>query len=285
MHIEPTEWPRGNDRHDLVLGDRPSTNYSFRQLMRSRYHAFWYRLGQGLCWSRGIYRERPVGRLAGLSGRQRAGIARLNRRFTARFERHCGQQTALKSYDYLDILDRAWISWGQPRPVGAVVHDVGSSNFWYARALHTFFHPTSLTGVEVEGYRIYANGYSRWDYARGYVHELEQTRFVVADYTGFAQPADVITAWYPFVTPAPVLAWRLPLAMFAPQTLFSRIASNLTAMGLFVMINQGAEEAAIAATLCRDVGLAPLGSSEVQATLRSRRLHPVVSWWSVSTAC
>lgn len=248
--------------------------------MRSRYHAFWYRLGQGLCWSRGVYRERPVGRFSGLSGHQQAGVARLKRRFVVRFERYYGQQTALKGYDYLDILDRAWISWGQPRPVGPVVHDVGSSNFWYARALHTFFQPSSLTGIEVEGYRIYANGYSRWDYAQGYVQDLERTRFVVADYAEFEQPADVVTAWYPFVTPAPVLAWRLPLAMFTPHTLFSRIASNLTATGLLVMVNQGPEEAAIAATLCREVGLAWLGSYDAQATLRFRPVHPVVSWWS-----
>lgn len=31
--------------------------YTLRQLLRSRYHAFWYRLGERLAWSRGTYRE------------------------------------------------------------------------------------------------------------------------------------------------------------------------------------------------------------------------------------
>ncbi len=38
-------------------------------------------------------------------------------------------------------------------------------------------------------------------------------RFLVADYVGCELPAEVITAWFPFVTPAALLAWRLPLSL------------------------------------------------------------------------
>ncbi|MBX9660180.1 MAG: hypothetical protein K2X00_16585 [Nitrospiraceae bacterium] len=253
--------------------------YSLPQRIRSSYHAFWYWLGEGLEWSRGLYRERPVGQLTHLSGSQQARIALLRRQFDVRFEQHCAALTTLKSYDYLDILDQAWAAWGQPRPVGGVVHDVGASNFWYARALHAFFLPSALTGVEVEGHRIYYNGYSRHDYAQGYVRNLPQTDFVIADYAQYAQPADTIVAWYPFVTPAPVLAWRMPLAFLAPQALFERIATNLNPSGVFVMVNQGREEADVAADLCRQAGLRCESSCEVRVTLRRRRIPPVVSWW------
>ena len=245
----------------------------------SGYHAFWYWLGDGLEWSRGLYQERPVGQLIQLSGSQQARIASLRRQFDVRFEQHCAAQTTLKSYDYLDILDQAWTAWGKPRPVGGVVHDVGASNFWYARALHAFFLPSALTGVEVEGHRIYYNGYSRHDYAQGYVRDLPQTSFVVADYAQFEQPADTIVAWYPFVTPAPVLAWRMPLTFFAPRALFARIARNLNPSGVFVMVNQGPEEADTAAEHCRQAGLQFESSCELRATLRRRRVPPVVSWW------
>ena len=253
--------------------------YSLPQRIRSGYHAFWYWLGEGLEWSRGLYRERPVGQLTHLSGSQQARIALLRRQFDVRFEQHCAALTTLKNYDYLDILDQAWAAWGQPRPVGGVVHDVGSSNFWYARPLHAFFLPSALTGVEVEGHRIYYNGYSRHDYAQGYVHNLPQTDFVIADYAQYAQPADTIVAWYPFVTPAPVLAWRMPLAFLAPQALFERVAMNLNPSGVFVMVNQGREEADVAAELCRQVGLRCESSYELRVTLRRRRIPPVVSWW------
>lgn len=280
MNIETTCSFSGVDQALSTVAPAQSSSCTFRQRVRSGYHAFWYRLGAGLRWSRGIYRERPAVRLSGLTERQQARIAVLRRKFTVRYERYFEEHTALKSYEYLDILDQAWAAWGQPRPAGLVVHDVGSSNFWYARALQTFFRPSSLIGVEVEGYRIYANGYSRWDYARGYVQGLPQTSFVVANYAQYDQKADVVTAWYPFVTPAPVLAWRLPLAMLMPRILFSRIASNLTPAGLFVMVNQGSEEAAIAASHCREAGLDRRWFCEVPTTLRPRQKQPVVSCWS-----
>lgn len=255
--------------------------YSLHQRLRSGYHAMWYRLGEGLCWSRGVYRERPAGYLNHLSGCQQAKIAMLRRRFEVRFEQEAEHLTALKRYDYLDILEQAWSAWERPRSVGGVMHDVGSSNFWYASVLQAFFQPNELTGVEVEGYRIYYNGYSRWDYARGYVHDLPNTHFVIGDYARFEQQADVVTAWYPFVSPAPVLAWRMPLSLFSPLELFRRVALNLKANGLFVMVNQGEEEATAAAVWCGEAGLKFRNSCELRATLRRRRIHPVVSCWSL----
>lgn len=176
-----------------AIGTSALSPYTFRQRLRSGYHVFWYRLGEALCWSRGIYRERPAIRLAALTGRQQERILFLKRRYAVRFERYGAQETTLKSYDYLDILDQAWTAWGQSRPSGVAVHDVGSSNFWYARVLQSFFRPSALTGVEVEGYRIYANGYSRWDYAQDYVQGLPQTSFVVSNYAQYDQKADVVS--------------------------------------------------------------------------------------------
>jgi hypothetical protein len=253
--------------------------YSFSQRLRSSYHALWYRLGEGLKWSRGLYRETPVEHLTQFSGKRLARIVVLQRRFDIRFEQQYSAVTAIKNYDYLDILDQAWTFWGKPRPVGGLMHDVGSSNFWYARALHAFFAPDALTGVEMEGYRIYSNGYSRWDYAQGYVADLPRTSFKVIDYTHYADRAETIITWFPFVSATPVLAWRMPLCALSPHALFRRVADNLRPAGLFVMINQGREEASIAFDLCRRVDLVFEGSCEVQPTVRPRRILPVVSWW------
>jgi len=170
--------------------------YSFHQLMRSRYHAFWFHLEQGLSRARGVYHERPAGELTALSLAQRVKIDGLRRRFGVRFEWHCEEKTALKCYDdYLDILDQAW------------------------------------------------------------------------------------TAWCPFVMPAPVLAWRLPLSTFSPLTVFSRIAVNLNRQGRFVMVNQGPEESEIAMALCHQAGLKLQSFCEVRSTIRQRLVPPVVSSW------
>lgn len=257
----------------------PRPRYSFSQRLRSGYHALWYWLGEGLKWSRGVYRETQAEHLTQFSGKRLARIAVLQRRFDVRFEHRYSDVTAIKSYDYLDILDQAWTFWGKPRPVGGLMHDVGSSNFWYARALHAFFAAASLTGVEMEGYRIYSNGYSRWDYAQGYITDLPRTSFKVADYTQYADPVETIVAWFPFVSAIPVLAWRMPLRVLTPHALVRRVADNLLHAGVFVMINQGLQEASIAFDLCRRVGLVFEGSCEVQTIVRSRRIPPVVSWW------
>lgn len=255
--------------------------YSIRQRLVSRYHSFWYRLGQEVAWSRGTYRERPCEQLNEVSGVVRQRIEQLQRYFDVRFEEDARQLTALKQYDYLDILEQAWSALKLPHSRGGVVQDIGSSNFWYAPVLHTFFRPTELLGIEVEGYRIYINGYSRLDYAQGYIQHLPNTRFIVRDYACYERPADIVTLWYPFVTPNPVLSWRLPLYVFSPRTLFVRIARNLQPHGRVVMINQGREEASMASSFCRTVGLVRLGCCELRTPLRPRR-PPVLSVWGHS---
>jgi hypothetical protein len=54
------------------------------------------------------------------------------------------------------------------------------------------------------------------------------------------------------------LAWRLPLSLLQPERLFRQIHHNLRPDGLFVMINHGIEEAAVAAELCIAARLRPI---------------------------
>ena len=139
---------------------------------------------------------------------------------------------------------------------------------------------TELVGVEVEGYRLFKDGRSRADYAAGYLHGLPNARFVVADYVTAELPADVITAWFPFVTPAAILAWRLPLSLLQPERLFANIYHNLRAGGVFVMVNHGPAEAAVSQRLCNAAGLRRLSvCSEPGVLSRERSSTAVVSLW------
>ena len=80
-------------------GVDPRPQYTLRQLLRSRYYAFWYRLGERLAWSRGTYRERSPGQLDHLNGNVRERIERLQQGFDVRFEEQARPFTALKQYD------------------------------------------------------------------------------------------------------------------------------------------------------------------------------------------
>ena len=255
-------------------------HYSLLQRCRSLYHGLWFRLSERIRWSRQPCYETPIGCLSGLAAWQITRIDELRARYHVRFESHYGHHTALANYAYLDLLDQAWAGVKRPVPHGIAVTDVGCASFWYARTLHTFFHPSSLTGVDVEGFRLYPTGHSRYDAARGYIAELPQTSFLVANYCTVESQADVITAWFPFVTPSPVLAWRLPLTLFSPQQLLHRIARNLTTQGVFFMVNQGTEEAAIAARYCRGAGLRLVYQWVHPRPLRARPHPPVTSWWT-----
>ena len=200
-----------------------------------------------------------------------------------RFERRLNAATSRRNYEYLDILDRAWAGANRVPPAVGELCDVGCASFWYADALQAFFRPQRLTGIEVEGHRLYRDGHARCDYASGYLDGLPQARFIVADYTTLAHPADLICAWFPFVTPAAILAWRLPLRLLQPARLFAQVAANLTPAGRFVMVNHGPAEAAAAGAYCTAAGLVcEFGAAEGQpaGVLSGYRAEvPLLSCW------
>ena len=109
---------------------------------------------------------------------------------------------------------------------------------------------------------------------------MPDARFVVADYAGFREPADLITAWFPFVTPAAILAWRLPLSLLAPERLFASIRLNLRPGGLFVMINHGLQESTLAGHLCVAAGMHAVSRHGEAGLFSGRRLRPpLLSCW------
>ena len=188
--------------------------------------------------------------------------------------------TSLNNYEYLDLLDRGWSGAGMRPPAGGDLCDIGCASFWYAATLQSFFRPDRMVGVEVEGHRLFRDGRTRIDYAAGYLLRLANARFVVADYATYQEPADLIMSWFPFLTPAAILAWRLPLRLLAPGRLFGQIRHNLTPNGLFFMVNHGPAEAAMADDLCSAAGLRCAARwSEPGVLSRHRLLPPMLSWW------
>jgi SAM-dependent methyltransferase len=253
---------------------------SLVQNLASRYLGFWYRVSERLRWSRGTLSETACGMLRNLEPRQQAYVSLLQRKYQVCFEAHYTQATSLNNYEYLGLLHDVFEAAGRPIPKRGRVCDVGSANFWYAAALQAFFCPVQLTGVELEGYRLYRDGHSRIDHARGYAGRWPNTEFVVADYAKYTLPADVITCWFPFLTASPVLAWRLPLSILDPVTLWAQIRRNLAPSGLLVMVNHGADEAARAAQLCRGNRLELVGRYRAEPLLRVRPQAPILTLWS-----
>ena len=248
--------------------------YSWLERLRSLRHRVGFEISERIGWSRGAFHEESAGELTHLDADQTERISALGRRYGVRFEAAMAAATARENYEYLDILDRTWGSAGLARPTGGELCDVGCASFGYASALHAFFLPRRMVGVEIEGHRLFKNGHTRIDHAAGHLAALPDARFLVADYSHADLPADVITAWFPFLTPAAILAWRLPLSLLAPARLFGRIRHNLRPGGCFIMVNHGPAEAAEARRLCDAAGLRLLGELHESGVLSGYRLQP-----------
>jgi hypothetical protein len=189
--------------------------------------------------------------------------------------------TSRNNYEYLDILDRGLAGTGITWPSNPVLCDVGCASFWYAATLQAFFRPRELAGIEIDGHRLYKDGHTRVDYAAGYVAAIRNARFVVADYVTYEHSAEVITLWFPFVTPAAILAWRLPLSLLTPASLFTRIYHNLRPAGRLVMVNHGQQEADLADQLCIAAGLRRLVRFGEPGLLSEHRGRPaILSCWT-----
>jgi len=272
---------------------------SWSQRLRSARNALSLRLSERIRFSLGPRAEVPCLALPASPPARAARIRRLAARYGTAFESLLGATTSLNNYAYLDLLDRAFEAHACPPPHGLDLSDVGCANFWYASALQVFFRPRRLDGYEVEGYRRYLNGRTRWDDARGYAGAWPNTAFHLADYCQIAAPAQLITCWFPFVSAAPLLAWGLPLKLLKPQDLFRRIAANLAPSGssgghpppgeapaggwppggMLFMVNHGESEAAAATELAQTVGLRRRWVWTESDPLLPRPRKLVASYW------
>ncbi len=236
-------------------------------------------LGNRIRWQRGGYRERPAGALTQLTSGQRTRIDALNKKYAAYFENSFGARNSLENYFYLDMLDHLRSTAGDSWPRHRDVIDIGSKNFYYAKVLHLALHPERLEGIELEGYRLYPDFYSRYDYAMTYTDGLPATYFTVADFRDLHQPAAVISCLYPFVFENTHINWQLPASAFDPEAYFDAIARNLKQDGNLIMINQGTDEAEHAHSLCRQRGLQKLCEYIEHTPLLPRELPSISSLW------
>jgi hypothetical protein len=267
---------RPSARHDPRV---PAVALRALDRLRSGYFAFQLALSESFGRRPRARPERAAQQLPALAPAAAARIAVLAAGLATPFEARYAADTALQNYVYFDWLARLYAAAGRAPPPSPEVHDVGCASFWYAAALDAWFRPRHLVGIELEGRRRLRGGISRHDRALGYVAGLPQAEFRVADYAAFRAPADVVTAFFPFVTPQPVLAWRLPLGVLAPGALFAAIATNLRPGGEFVMVNHGPEEAAVAARFAAAAGLRPRARLDDDLPLARRTAPAVATLW------
>ncbi|MSP26781.1 MAG: hypothetical protein EXR75_16890, partial [Myxococcales bacterium] len=189
-----------------------------------------------------------------LTGAERTDAETRERELCRRYQLEAlrGRSTRIDYRENLYVLDALEQLMGE-HPLGAStaaaqslrVVDVGSKNFSYAFALERFMsrHASTpprvvqLTGVELDGFVVYRDFYSRADYAGAYLAQLPDgaARYEVADFCEFPGVFDVVTMFFPFVTESALLSWGLPLGSFAPENIL-RHALAVAPSGLLLCL-------------------------------------------------
>lgn len=139
------------------------------------------------------------------------------------------------------------------------VLDIGSKNWSYVSGEYYFFKYRNknlyLDGIELDAYRLYSDFYSRYDYARHYTGNLENTRYIIGNLLEHRDKYDYITWFLPFITKKPLLHWGLPLKYYKPEEMLTHAYNLLNPGGQMILVNQGESEYLIQKELLKSLNI------------------------------
>lgn len=196
----------------------------------------------------------------------------------------CYEGSLLSITHALDLLEQTFRIESPPTRSSLRVLDVGAKNFEMApgilAALRPFVSKASqleLTGIELDAYRVYADGHSRADaaaYFVGFARELGFSaahRFLAGDVCEHEESYDCITWFSPFLTPAPLLRWGLARRHLRPEATLKHVVARLRPGGLLVIVHQEPEEAELQRAMIERLGLTARSLTLVSGFPRKHR--------------
>ena len=135
------------------------------------------------------------------------------------------------------------------------VLEVGMKNWSTLPALTSFLklkteRPVSITGIELDLWRVYTNGKSRFDELQD---NIALVKHVASDNVEInwlegdvceldEKPFDIVCCFLPFVFENPHLLWGLPRRYFNPNVFFQKLSQLVSPEGYLVLCNQGEAE-------------------------------------------
>jgi len=155
------------------------------------------------------------------------------------------------------------------------VLDIGSKNWSYALAEHSFFkkfcHKLVLDGIELDAYRVYSNFYSRYDAAKFYTQGLKGANYIAGDFMEHTGKYDVIIWILPFITPVSHSKWGLPKKFFNPKDMLKKAFNDLKDDGIMIVVNQGKEEYETQKQLFDELEIPYMPCGEFKSSFAERR--------------
>lgn len=168
--------------------------------------------------------------------------------------------------------------------------DVGSKNFAYGPAIYSFFSHLNgtrsvvgdngegkphLTGVEVDGKRLYLNLFTRQTCAKYYASLVPSAEYIVADFLthNFDGTFDAICNFFPFMDQEALLDWGLPLRFFKPLDMIKRSYDLLVPGGKLFVAHTTMEEYSHARSLIEASGFVWLIDDALKYSFTSKMLY------------
>ena len=151
---------------------------------------------------------------------------------------------------YLEMLERALSEADVKIPQNISAVDIGPSDWFYAKGLYAALkwwdsmdgREVQLTGYEADAFRVYPNGFSRYDFAQSYIQGLEKVKYMPEKFIRQLENYDLITMLFPFVFIKDHLKWGLPFRRFNPIKLLRDVWDSLKQGGVLIIVNQGEAE-------------------------------------------
>ncbi len=120
--------------------------------------------------------------------------------------------------------------------------DIGAAAWSTLPALRAWSN-TPWDGVELDAHRRYWTLATRRAHAEYMVRRSDpRCRYYSGSLLERRECYTHMTWWLPFVTPAPLRAWRLPQRYFQPRELLTHAWSLLAPGGMLFIVNQGERE-------------------------------------------
>lgn len=225
--------------------------------------------------SRKNYRETPADKsLLFDNDEQRCLYNELGQRYDLSSFEKLNEVNFLTNLYYLDIFERLIT----PKAKSLSVLDIGSKNWNYAASEYVFFKTFAeklrLTGIELDAYRLCTNLYNRYEIAKFYTKDFENTKYIPDNLMNHTEKYDYIIWILPFITEYPLLRWGLPLKYFKPEQMLEHTYSLLNKNGEMLIINQGEDEYKIQTELNKNLNLnfEPVGEvSSVFSPFKNKR--------------
>jgi len=160
------------------------------------------------------------------------------------------KESYLYNLYYLELLERAFeqVPFEFPESIFAV--DLGASSWFYVQSLYGFlkyWHSPSgrqvtLTGYEIDPYRIYSNLHSRYDHALTNIQGLHGVEYIPRKFAALPEHFDLTFMFFPFIFMKDHLEWGLPSNQYDPGELLKIAIDSTKPSGGLILLNQSIEE-------------------------------------------